>query len=476
MRKINRQDVVRVFFVLVLVAGIALASNSVGRFSPSHKIVQPVYCAACHPEQFEEIAETTHLESFAGNVMRAKSAYGIGEDKLSNRTAISIGCTMCHNTWDNREEMGLGDFYVKKDPDTGLILAKNAEIIPWAYGITDANKTYTPSESSRKGNITITLTNETDSVAGDINAAVKVTVENWHGLTGDTSGTFDALGVGNITFNTSSVAPVGVTVTDSMTFPIYGDYFNVEITNNGLNNLKVDVASIFGKADFKSTAKDLFTVTVAAGKKVNTDDKNIKAGMSTGLPYSLHTTFVYNYTRYDKVWGTLSANSPNPGIYMSTYGRPYFRPDVAGADTNYTYNSAEKFQRAVSCGSTERGGCHAGVLTAVGAAGALGKLPDAPGKAFLAGGGGSGIYFKHEMAYTTDTYADKSVKLCVVCHVNKAPPMDDAGKPLGVEKTLDYEGEYYNITAEWNAPTSWAHQQVACIRCHSHAGISKVVE
>jgi len=109
MRKINRTDVVRLILVLSLVAGIGFAMGSVGRFVPTHKIVQPVYCGSCHPEQVEELNETTHLAHFSREIEEAAESRGSG---IEAARAISGGCTMCHNYWDNFKWWGVRNFSV----------------------------------------------------------------------------------------------------------------------------------------------------------------------------------------------------------------------------------------------------------------------------------------------------------------------------------------------------------------------------
>lgn len=109
MRKINKQDVFKLVLVLALVAGMGLAMGAIGRFVPTHKIVQPVYCGSCHPEQVEELNETTHLAGFATDIEEAVEARG---SKIEAARAISGGCTMCHNYWDNFKWWGVRNFSV----------------------------------------------------------------------------------------------------------------------------------------------------------------------------------------------------------------------------------------------------------------------------------------------------------------------------------------------------------------------------
>lgn len=452
MRKINRQDVARTVMVLLLVAGVALAADSVGRFSPSHKIVQPVYCAQCHPEQFEELTETTHLAGFVNNLKRATDVANPGlEEPIKNETLISAACTMCHNNWDNFQEYGLGDFYLKYDASAGTNLAKNAKVVMWNFGNV---KTATPSPN--KGNITVKLTNLSDPVAGDINAVVKIWLENYKGQNTDTYGEFTvvATGVGNVTFNTgNSTGSPYLTIVDALGPPIYGDYFNFSNTNNAGSPLQENVSSIYGKKDYLSTAKDEYVFVVNATKTVTTDSL-------LKQPFALHTTFLYEVTRMDAVWGNQSKNSPTPGIYYSTYGNP----DPAKTDS---------YSRPATCGNVEKGGCHAAVSAV--ALSELGKMPEFPAsKVNGVSAYGANVFFKHEMAYTTADYAAKSVKLCAACHVNKLPPMTDEGIPIGTSEELVISAHGSPIVIdEVESPANWAHQQVACIRCHAHAGINE---
>ncbi len=109
MRKINKLDVLRLVLVLALVAGTGLAFGSVGRFTPTHKITEAVYCGSCHPEQVAELNATTHLLHFAGAVSDAYVASHTGAQPLPRAQAISGGCTMCHNYWENMKWWGVAN-------------------------------------------------------------------------------------------------------------------------------------------------------------------------------------------------------------------------------------------------------------------------------------------------------------------------------------------------------------------------------
>lgn len=124
MRKLDRMDVIRIMFVLTLLAGIGLAMGSVGRFIPTHKIVEPVYCGSCHPEQVEELNETTHLADFAERIER--NIENTRPDiEVSAARYISGGCQMCHNYWDNFKWFGLKnvtvDIVESDNPSLGRI-------------------------------------------------------------------------------------------------------------------------------------------------------------------------------------------------------------------------------------------------------------------------------------------------------------------------------------------------------------------
>ena len=135
MRKINKMDVVRLVLVLMLVAGIGLAFGAVGRFVPTHKIVQPVYCGSCHPEQVQELSTTTHLGKFADEV----SSLINGEDSAvyppefkatitTNARTISAGCTLCHNFWENMKWFGVKNFDIQE------VQVDNPEAVIDIYG------------------------------------------------------------------------------------------------------------------------------------------------------------------------------------------------------------------------------------------------------------------------------------------------------------------------------------------------------
>lgn len=151
------------------------------------------------------------------------------------------------------------------------------------------------------------------------------------------------------------------------------------------------------------------------------------------------------------VWGDMSAKSPAAGAFFN---------DVTGKD---------------SCGNPEKAICHAAEV-------AIGKnvmnqmAENQVGASGAQLGSGSGIYYQHEMAYTSAEYAAKQVKFCGVCHVNKLPPMDADGEPIAqtlAAENVVYTKTGFNLTNVTITPPDWAHRQVQCVRCHGHAGIGE---
>jgi hypothetical protein len=125
MRKINRVDVIRLVLVLSLVAGMGLAFGAIGRFVPTHMIEMPVYCGSCHPEEVQELGATTHLGKFAdvinqtyANIQTGSGASAHSLGALDAGLAISGGCMLCHNYWDNMEWFGVRNFTVQPYDNT----------------------------------------------------------------------------------------------------------------------------------------------------------------------------------------------------------------------------------------------------------------------------------------------------------------------------------------------------------------------
>lgn len=160
------------------------------------------------------------------------------------------------------------------------------------------------------------------------------------------------------------------------------------------------------------------------------------------------------YTRMDEVWGRLSDTSPNNGVAFRLF------------------NGSNTSQALASCGNIEKGLCHA-AESATGLSAAGGK-----GETILTGFSGNTNFYQHEMSYTTADYVGKQVKYCGVCHVNKLPPMYTNGTAqpaLGGSVSLvrSSHGTTYYFNASWQSP-EFAHKNVQCIRCHSHAGINNI--
>ncbi|VVB92530.1 Uncharacterised protein [uncultured archaeon] len=143
---------------------------------------------------------------------------------------------------------------------------------------------------------------------------------------------------------------------------------------------------------------------------------------SLKITYSLTSNDVRSFK---EMWGELSALSPAQGVFYD---------DKIGRDT---------------CGKSEMGLCHA-ASTALGMNMAV-----------------SGVYFTHDIAPTSTEYTPKQVKMCAVCHFNILPPMTAEGELIPS-----------NISQIDNIKISpiWAHTQIQCIMCHSHAGIGAGIQ
>ncbi len=395
MRKINKMDVLRLVLVLALVAGIGLAFGSVGRFVPTHKIVQPVYCGSCHPEQVKELSATTHLGKFTSEIedwtknANSTGTFQVDESAYPNARVISGGCVMCHNFWENMKWYGVRNFalgqfdsdYPQLSPPTDIY---GNEVSP--YGLGSTKQWYM--------NASLVKSNEAQ------NLGVELSVEPWQA---------------------------------------------------GLDN--------YSYADSKGDHK-----------------------------------------RLDYVWSALSAKSPGPIGFVKI-------------DGNGTVGTC-------GGGTVEHGLCHMAASAVVLAyTDKKNEVMDGfPNDNSSATGFtsakrvGKGIFFTHEMAFTTAQYAAKPVKICGACHVLKLPPMQWGGEPWAIAEIkafsegtspadpFGFRPTYNDLTAtaggnmehakstkeasgtwEPNSGDSlpvafrtpdWAHSNVPCIRCHVHAGVN----
>lgn len=107
---LKRPILILVSIILIVgMAGVGAAAMP-GRYVPTHKITEEVYCGSCHEAQVQELNETTHLAHFTGTL---ESRTG---EELSSAGAVSGGCMMCHNNWDKRERLYVKNWTIQ---DTG---------------------------------------------------------------------------------------------------------------------------------------------------------------------------------------------------------------------------------------------------------------------------------------------------------------------------------------------------------------------
>lgn len=381
MRKINRQDIARMVIVLLLVAGVALAANSVGRFTPTHAIVEPVYCGSCHVDQVRELNATTHLPHFAGAIYEEAEAISAGTSaEVAQAEAVSGACMMCHNTWANRERIFVNGYNIVENVSgTGQYQLKFNDI------------TFKSTNDAIQYNIVVPNASVLPKLIrlGSNVSSVKVYVQD--------------PGTSGLVYGSKLTAPPDYVLNGTI---------GIDLLNAGNTTL-------------------------------------LAAGAGDGTIYITYKVTQGNVSSLKTVWGDLSALSPTPGAFYN---------DQSGSN---------------SCANPEKGFCHA-VETAVGKniknLMAENQIPN--------GGSGSGIYFQHEMAYTSTEYAAKQVKFCGVCHFNKLPPMTADGEPIrqdlpndAVVLRISHGTEILNTQNVTTVSPDWAHKQVQCIRCHSHAGI-----
>jgi hypothetical protein len=385
MRKINRRDVLKIVLILGFVAAIGASLGAIGRFTPTHAIVEPVYCGACHTDQVVELNATTHLPHFAGAIYEEAEAIAAGSSaEITQAEAISGGCMMCHNTWNNREKI-----YVN------------------GYNLTSVN-------------------NQT------------------------------SLGYNDIVFsatNKSTMYDVIVKLTGGSQFIRLGS----DIVQTGANRPAITVQDVGGSSVVVGTKlvdPAEFTIN-ATGVTLLGASANVTALNDSVPPGSVKIVYQLTSTQtrsLKDMWGDLSALSPTPGAFFN---------DQTGA---------------YSCGNPEKAFCHA-VEISVGK-NVMNQLPENMLLGTKQAGSGNGIYFQHEMAYTSAEYAAKQVKFCGVCHFNKLPPMTADGEPIRQDLAnaevvirVSHGAELINTTNLTKISADWAHKQVQCIRCHSHAGI-----
>lgn len=391
MRKINRSDVLRIVLLLAFVSAIGASLGSIGRFTPTHAIVEPVYCGACHTDQIAELNATTHLPHFAGAIYEeAESIEAGGAATVTQAEAISGGCMMCHNTWNNRDKIYVNGYSLTT---AETVAGTQTKLTMNGIGFTPA------STAATMYDVAVTSATQYIRLGTSVNT-IKVYVQD-----PGTSGLAVGLALANVTdytFNTTG------------------------ITLSGAGN-----ATLLNDSDPDASLK----ITYKVG--------------TTGAVKS-----------YKEVWGELSALSPQPGAFWD---------DTAKTSTD-----------TASCGNVEKGLCHA-VEISVGKNTKNQMQENNLGTGGASSGSGNGIYFQHEMAYTSAEYAAKQVKLCGVCHVNKLPPMDANGEPIRqtlangqVVIRVSHGTELINTTDLTTTSSDWAHKQVQCIRCHSHAGISAI--
>ncbi len=399
MRKINKKDIVKALLVLTLVAGIGMAYGSIGRFEPTHMIVQPVFCGSCHPEEVSELSQTTHLGKFAHQIngyIADSQVNGVASTQSTNARAISGACTLCHNYWDNMEWYGVSNF------------------------------TLSPYD------------NITD------NATMASAMTDIYG---------------------NSVSPYGLGSTTEWLMSF--DYNTSTCVNSaalGYNTCIVKLSSMPWNQGL-----DTYQYT---------DSNNV------------------THYRLDYIWSALSAVSPGPVAFQ-------MRDNVTG------------YYTSCGTGNAEHAMCHLGA-SAVAESFADDKTTVQNFTVSTKSGpktySGNGIFFSHEMAFTTAQYAAKPVKICGACHVLKLPPMQWGGEPWS-ESDIQYaqNSSYTNASLGPNddpfgfRPTynslikvvggnltyeddkqpplfdsrpvmfktaDWAHANVPCIRCHEHAGIN----
>jgi hypothetical protein len=389
--KYTKSTIAKILILFAILAGIGFASANIGRFTPTHAIVEPVYCGACHPDQIVELNATTHLPHFAGAIIEEAEAIEAGGAKtVTQAEAISGGCMMCHNTWNNRDKIILNGYSVTTANTVAGVQTK------LSYNDIGFNPDPIKGKAATQYDVAVTSASQVIRLGSNV-SGIKVFVQD-PGASGLTAG-------------------VQLVLTSDYTVNITG------VTLSGAGN-----ASILNTTPSSAALKITYTVNNGA------------------------------VTTYKGAWAELSALSPQAGAFYNDQG-------------------TDPATGTASCGNPEKGLCHA-VEISVGKNTKNQMQENNLGANGASSGSGNGIYFQHDMAYTSAEYAAKQVKLCGVCHVNKLPPMTADGEPIRQDVTgaavirSSHGTEIINTTSGLTITSpDWAHRQVQCIRCHSHAGI-----
>lgn len=185
MRKINRQDVLKIVLVLALVGGVGMSMAAVGRFTPTHAIVEPVYCGSCHPDQVRELNATTHLPHFMGAIYEeAEAAAKPRTSSITLAESVSGGCMMCHNTWNNRDKIfvkgyeivenvsGTGEYQLKLN-DVGFGNENTNTLYDVAVVVPAGSSIQTIRLGSNVNNIKVTVQDPGTSTVYKAGASVK---------------------------------------------------------------------------------------------------------------------------------------------------------------------------------------------------------------------------------------------------------------------------------------------------------------
>jgi hypothetical protein len=100
-------------------------------------IEMPVYCGSCHPEEVQELGATTHLAKFAdtinqtyANIKTGSGASAKPLGAIDAGLAISGGCMLCHNYWDNMEWFGVRNFDVRAYDNTSDMFNQSSFTMP----------------------------------------------------------------------------------------------------------------------------------------------------------------------------------------------------------------------------------------------------------------------------------------------------------------------------------------------------------
>ncbi|MCE8428913.1 MAG: PGF-pre-PGF domain-containing protein, partial [Candidatus Methanoperedens sp.] len=147
------------------------------RFNPTHMIVKPVNCLACHIDEFKDLENGRHIWSM--NAMQDRFLYdylAVYGNVTEPENSLQGPCYSCHVTFNAYDQYGLTDPYLFRKSD-GSFDAQYGYIIKWGAG-------RNPVDYFGTGNIAISVELEATSISpsnSTIESTLKILLSNYSG-------------------------------------------------------------------------------------------------------------------------------------------------------------------------------------------------------------------------------------------------------------------------------------------------------